>query len=62
MTNHEKAITKAYETIDRMIELGFTTKEIAGVVTGIKRGFEIAEFLNKNELRDFDAKCKERMI
>lgn len=61
MTNYEKAIAKAYETIDGMIELGFTTKEIAGIVIGMTISFETSKFLTTSELANFRAKCLDRI-
>lgn len=62
MTNYQKAIAKAYETIDRMVELDFTAKEIAGIVTGMTIAFETSKFLTTSELANFRAKCMDRMV
>ncbi len=61
MTNYEKAITKAFDKIDRLVELGFTTKEIADIVTGMTIAFDALELLTPDELATFRAKCLDRI-
>lgn len=61
MTNYEKAKEKAFERIAKMKMLGRTYEEIMRYVMGMKMAFKVAEFLDHDELIDFEDECCEEI-